>query len=294
VRLPVAFYCSAHPGLPTAAVPTLATGVYGFDEDFGYCWYTTHNVSTETVFLRIFFTWVLWLFIAGFYLIVAVTMITYSLCGKRGPLLGRGISEYLKRHPSQLHGSSDDAGAVITTTVERREMARRALTVRVLGYIIVPVICVFPGLITDIITRVRSDITLPFEADLFAAITAGLMGTFNTILLCFDPSIVAVVFWPYWKRRKDRKRMQKRNTPAPPSAQTCKTILPGLWGDPAIGGTATSTYKTQEMGNMTSQHDHGLEFFGHLVADETDDLEISVTSTIGYNAEELAEVFHGL
>jgi hypothetical protein len=272
----------------------LATRVYGFDENYNYCWYTTHNVSTQTVFLRIFFTWGLWLFIAAFYLIVAVTMITYSLCSKRGPLLGRGISEYLKRHPSQVHGRSDDAGAAITTTVERREMARRALTVRVLGYIIVPVICVFPGLIVDIIIRVRSDITVPFEVDLFAAITAGLTGTFNTVLLCFDPSIVAVVFWPYWMRRKDRKRMQKRNTSAALSAQTCRPVLPGVWGDSTIGGMGTSTYKTQEMGNMTFQHDHGLEFFGHLVADETGDSEITITSTIGYNAEELAEVFHGL
>jgi hypothetical protein len=272
----------------------LATRLYGFDEEYNYCWYTTHNVSADTVFLRIFLTWSLLLIIAAFYLIVAVTMITYSLCGKRGPLLGRGICEYLKRHPSQTYKSSDDAGAAIATSVERREMARRALTVRVLGYIIVPVICVFPGLITDMIIRVRSDITVPFEVDLFAAITAGLMGTFNTILLCFDPSIVAIVFWPYWMRRKDRKRMQKRNTSAPPSAQTYNLALPGVWGDPSIGVIATSAYRAQEIGNMTFRHDHGLEFLGNLVMNGMGDIEITNTGTVGYNAEELAEVFHGL
>jgi len=272
----------------------LATGVYGFDEAFGYCWYTTHGVSRETVLLRVILTWSLWLFIAASYLIVAVTMITFSLCNKRGPLSKRGVSEYLKRHPSHAHWSSDDAGTAVTTTVERRDMARRALTVRVLGYIIVPVVCTFPGVILDIITRARPDITFPPEAQLFAAITVGLMGTLNTILLGFDPSIVAVVFWPYWKKRKDRKRMEKRNKSARPSTQTHKPVLVGFPGDPAIGKTAISTYATQEMGSTTFQHDHGLEFFGHLAVNETEDLETTITSTIGYNAEELAEVFHGL
>jgi hypothetical protein len=178
--------------------------------------------------------------------------------------------------------------------MERREVARRALTVRVLGYIIVPVICVFPGVIADIITRARPDIPVPFAVELFAAITAGLMGTLNTILLCFDPSVVAVVFWPYMKRRRDRKRMQKRNKPAQPSTPTYKTGLPPVLGDPEMGETPISTYETQEMAVTTFQHDHGLEFFGHLAVNETVDLETTVTSTIGYNAEELAEIFHGL
>ena len=173
-------------------------------------------------------------------------------------------------------------------------MARRALTVRVLGYVIVPVICVFPGVFADIITRARPDITVPFGVELFAGITAGMMGTLNTIMLGFDPSVVAVVFWPYWKKRKDRKRMQKRNKSAQYGAKTYKPALTGVSGDSEMGGTASSAYETQDMANTASQYDHGLEFFGHLVVDETVDLGTTVTSTIGYNAEELAEIFHGL
>ena len=222
-------------------------------------------------------------------------MITYSLCSKRGPLSGWGMSEYLKRHPSQAQSSTDHAGTAVTATVERREMARRALTVRVLGYIIVPVFCVFPGVIADIITRARPDIEVPFWVELFSAITAGLVGTLNTIMLCFDPSIIAVVFWPFWKKRRDRERMQKRNKLPRPSTQTYKTALPGGLGDPAIGGTTTSTTDgTQDMVSTTFQYDHGLEFFGHLAVDETLDADTTFASTIGYNAEELAEVFHGL
>ncbi len=204
------------------------------------------------------------------------------------------MSDYLRRHPSVVHSGADDVGTALTTTMERREIARRALTVRVLGYIFVPVICVFPGVIADIITRARPDISVPFEVELFADITAGLMGTLNTILLGFDPSVVAVVFWPYWKRRKDKKRMEKRNKSAQPGAQTHKTVLPGVSGDPEVGGTVTSAYETQSTATTTFQYDHGLEFFGHLTVDETVDLGTTVTSTIGYNAEELAEIFHGL
>jgi len=184
--------------------------------------------------------------------------------------------------------------AAVTTTLERREMARRALTVRVLGYIIVPVICVFPGVIADIRTRANPGAPVRFEVELYAAITAGLMGSFNTIMLAFDPSVVAVVFWPYWKKRMERKRMQKRNKSARPGTQTCKTALPPISGDPELGGTPTTSYETQDMVITTFQHDHGLEFFGHLGVNETADLETTVTSTIGYNAEELAEIFHGL
>ena len=204
------------------------------------------------------------------------------------------MAEYLKRHPSQARSSSDDVGAAFTATMEKREVARRALAVRVLGYIIVPIICIFPGVFADIIMRARPDITVPFGVNLFAAITAGMMGTINTILLGFDPSVVAVVFWPYWKRRKDRKGMQIRNKFAQPSAQTYKPALPGGSRDSEIGGTATFAFETQEMANTSSQHDHGLEFFGHLTVDDTVDLGTTGKSTIGYNAEELAEIFQGL
>jgi len=221
-------------------------------------------------------------------------MITYSLGSKRGPLTGRGMSEYLKRHPSQAHSSSDDVRTAIATTMERRELARRALTVRVLGYMVVPIICVFPGVVSDIITRARPDITVPADVERFAAITAGLMGTFNAILICFDPSIVAVVFWPFWKKRKDRKSVQKRNKSRQPNTLTYKQPLPPVSRDPEIGEIPVPSYETQETVITTFQHDLGLEFYGHLAVNETLDLATTVTSTVGYDEEELAEMFRGL
>jgi hypothetical protein len=274
--------------------------VYGYDEIYGYCWYTTHNVSTQAVLLRLIMTWSLWLFIAITYLIIAVIMIIYSLCGKRGPLSGRTMSEYQKRHPSQVSSGSTDVNTALSTTMQRREMARRALTVRLLGYIMVPVICVFPGVITDIIKRARPDITFPWAVELITDITAGLMGTFNTILLSFDPSVVAVVFWPLWKKRREKKekKMRERNKlvqraqrPNPlatvPAPALTSTDNPPALGDPEMGGPLVSQYESQGMA-------YGLEFYGHLTVSEAADADTSVTSTIGYNADELAEIFRDL
>ena len=203
------------------------------------------------------------------------------------------MSEYLKRHPSQAHTISGDLSTAVAAMMERREMARRALTIRVLGYMVVPIICVLPGVVSDIVTRARPDITVPAGVELFAAIAAGLMGTFNTMLIFFDPSVVSVVFWPFWKRRKDRKRREKRRKSMLP---TYKQPLPPVLRNPEMEQIPGSSYGTQEMVITTTQqdHDHGLEFFGHLVVDESPDLSTTVTSTIGYNAEELAEIFHGL
>jgi len=93
------------------------------------------------------------------------------------------------------------------------------------------------------------------------------------ILLGVDPSIVAVVFCPYWK----------------------KTNRLGLVLNPQASTTRVSGRpRDRENGDLhlrNSRNDHGLEFFGHLAVNETEDLETTITSTIGYNAEELSKVY---
>lgn len=287
--------CSAHPGLPTPATPSLLTGVYGFDEAYDYCWYATENVSADTLTVRIIVTWSLWLFIAVGYLVVAVTLITYALGSTRGPLTDRGMSEYLTRHPPHAHATADDTRTALAALMARRDVARRALTVRVLGYMLVPVLCVLPGVVSDIITRARPDVAVPPAVELVAAVAAGLMGTLNTLLICFDPSVVSVVFWPFWRARRDRRRGRARarsrsmqrdgpadELPPPPSK------------DPEMGETLASSYGNQETVITTVQNDHDLEFFGHLAVNPALDSATTVTSTIGYDAEALAEIFHGL
>ena len=126
-------------------------------------------------------------------------------------------------------------------------------------------------------------------------ITAGLLGTLNTILLAFDPSVVAVVFWPTWEK-KEQERKENRNSVAqrqPGRPAPALNGKPSTLGDPDMSQSKTTQYETQDR-YMTAIYDHGLELYGHLEVHELSDIDISLTSTIGYNTDELAEIFHGL
>ena len=273
--------------------------MYGFDQVFHYCWYTTHNVPTHTVLVRIITTWALWISIALVYLIFAVTLITYSLFSKTGPLSRIGRPWNPTRHPPKGPPNSNGVDIALATTLARRDIARRALTVRVLGYIIVPVICVFPGVVMDFIARGRPDVYIPPVVPLIAAITAGLMGTFNAVLLSFDPSVVAVVFWPHWVKKKEQERLQMdgkvaRLQPEPP-ASSCK---PALLGDIEMAETKVIGDETQGVVvttiHLQNASEHGLELHGHSTIPDGIDLENSGTSTIGYNMNDLVKIYHGL
>ena len=276
------------------ATPTLIAGVYGFDHVFQYCWYTTHNVSTHTVLVRIITTWSLWISIALFYLIFAVIMITHSLFSKTGPLSRIARQWSLKRRASRGCSSSSDADTA-DMMLARQDLARRALTIRVLGYISVPVICVFPGVMMDFIARTRPGFFPPL-VPVIAAITAGLMGTFNAILLSFDPSVVAVVFWPHWKKKKERERLRQKFKPVRrQSERPVSTSKPLYLGDIEIAETKVVRDESQGV-VVTTIHvqDHGLESHEHPATLDALDLENNSTSTLGYTVSDLAEIYRGL
>jgi hypothetical protein len=205
------------------------------------------------------------------------------------------MSKNQKRHPSCLPSTSTSVHTMLTTTLARGEMARRALTVRLLGYIITPAICVFPTIIIDLMSRARPVQDCPPLLRLIAGITASLMGTCNTIFFGLDPSVVAVVFWPYWKKEQERTRKQinfaqpRSDPPAPASTRK----LPVL-GDLEMGEPKLVECETQDTVISTPHHLDGLEFDGHFEVHKTVDFDTSVTSTIGYDTDELARIFHGL
>jgi len=121
------------------------------------------------------------------------------------------------------------------------------------------------------------------------------MGTFNAFLISFDPSVVAVVFWPHWKKRKLRHNAKAARLQSEPPASTLKPVVLGdiemaetkVAGDETQGGVVT-TIHLQDAG------DHGLELHGHSAICDGLDLENSGTSTIGYNMSDLAKTYHGL
>lgn len=81
--------------------------------------------------------------------------------------------------------------------------------------------------------------------------------------------------------------------PDHPPASTSALKRPVL-GEPEMGELKTTEGESQDI-VMTSLHwDHGLEIYGHLEAHEISDFDLTFTSTIGYNTDELVEIFHGL
>jgi hypothetical protein len=151
----------------------------------------------------------------------------------------------------------------------------------------------------DFIARGRPDVYIPPAAPLITAVTAGLMGTFNAILLSFDPSVVAVIFWPHWRKQKEQER-RRRNMKAArlqlePPASHCKPLI---LGDIEMAETKVAGNETQGVVvttiHLQSAADHGLELQGHSAIPNGVDLENSGTSTIGYDMSDLAKIYHGL
>ena len=170
----------------------MIAGVYGYDEVFEYCWYETRGLDDRTIILRMVFTYNLWLCLTLLYVVVAAILITWSIFRPGHPLAAHPTHmEHNKRNPSS-HVTTD-VDASLASTLARRDAARRALTVRLFGYILVPTICVISGMVIDLLGESRSGANIPREAKITSSALAGLMGTMNAILFAFDPSVRAVV-----------------------------------------------------------------------------------------------------
>ena len=199
------------------------------------------------------------------------------------------------RGTSQVHSSAAGADVALTMMLSRRDLARRALTVRVLGYISVPVLCVFPGVIVDFVARGRPDVYIPPVVPLIAAVTAGLMGTFNAILISFDPSVVAVVFLPRWKKEQARLRESRMAARLPLKPQI-SPIRSMVLGDIEMAETRVVADESQGVAVTTihfqNVNDQGLESCEHPA--KTVDLENSSTSTTGFSICDLVATYHGL
>lgn len=236
--------------------------------------------------LRVILTYYIWLFIPVFYLLVAVVLITYSLFGPQSLLSGMGAKRYLAKQPSQGHSmSSTNITATLSATLARRDRARRALTTRVLGYIIVPIICMIPAVPVDILLRTRPDASILPTLTLVTAITAGLMGTFNAILLSFDPSVIAVV-----SGRGAHKRREARRQGWFPNLKA--RVLGGdiEMGSSKTGGTTMESHISFYPFDTTNRS--CLEIRQQSVPGGTSDSgEGNATSQ---NTSELADTYHGL
>ena len=63
---------------------------------------------------------------------------------------------------SHLTETVDGPITAPTNTLGRKNAARRALTIRLLGFIIIPVICIIPNVISDIVLKEGTDFQYSF------------------------------------------------------------------------------------------------------------------------------------
>ncbi|KAG8815058.1 hypothetical protein FRC17_000874 [Serendipita sp. 399] len=76
--------------------------------------------------------------------------------------------------------------------LSKRTLALRQLTIRLIGYIVTPILCLLPGIILDLVSKVFPDMRVPSWLNgLFDGLN-GLVGLFNSILMLSDPSLLAV------------------------------------------------------------------------------------------------------
>jgi len=99
--------------------------------------------------------------------------------------------------------------------ISRRTLALRAMTLRLIGYILIPVICILPSVIMDLIVKAYpvGDVEIPDAVTGFFDGVNGLVGFFNAIL---DP--VLLVVWAQLRAnhrwgvlQKQRREAQHRD-----------------------------------------------------------------------------------
>jgi hypothetical protein len=96
-------------------------------------------------------------------------------------------------------------------TLSRRSLAMRALSFRLLGYILVPTLCILPGVIQDLISKIDPDAVdgIPDQVGTLFDTLNGLVGLFNAILFALDPALLTL--YHQISVERSEKRGQRRN-----------------------------------------------------------------------------------
>ena len=98
--------------------------------------------------------------------------------------------------------------------ISRRTLALRAMTLRLIGYILIPVICILPNVIMDLIVKAYpvGDVEIPDAVTGFFDGINGLVGFFNAMLFLLDPVLLAV--WAELRANRRWGLLQKQRRKA--------------------------------------------------------------------------------
>ncbi len=276
--------------------------MYGYDEIFKYCWYETRGLDDRTVILRMVFTYNLWLCLTLVYLVVAATLITWSIFNPRHPLAAHPtqVEHHQRNHSSH---AMVDVNATLAATLARRDIARRALTVRLLGYILVPTVSVISGMVLDVLGETKSGANIPSAVTITVAALAGLMGTMNAILFGCDPSVLAVVHALRLRRAQRRReqattelegagawtRLEKR------TVDSANARVRGTDGVLVITTVNLNTHLEAGSGRSSGMEGQGRYHPGpHTGTEAVDEGHRRSVSTIGIHVDEVLETYRGL
>ena len=251
------------------------------------------------------FTYNLWLCITLLYLVVAAILITWSIFSPRHPLAARPAQvEHSQRIPLSVNAS-------FAATLARRDTARRALTLRLLGYILVPTISVISGMVLDLLGEMKNGAYIPRAVTTTVSALAGLMGTLNAILFSFDPSVIAVIHALRLRRAQRRQQHSKHGGVGAPRK-------PRVFGSDhekqAVGVKNTRARNTDSVLVVTrvdldthleagSSYGYGMVDHGHYhtgphtgteTVDEGYRRSISTIGYDGYDVDEILETYRGL
>ena len=287
----------------------MIAGVYGYDQTFEYCWYETRGLDDHTIVLRMVFTYNLWLCITLLYLVVAAVLITWSVFNSHSPLATQPIRvERTQQTPSHTQShTTTNVNASLAATMARRDMARRALTLRLLGYILVPTISIISGMVLDLLGESKSGASIPVAVTDIVSALAGLMGTMNAILFTFDPSVLAVIH-----ALRLQKAQRRRRQAAPKHKGSSRRRKRQVFGSDTavdvanIGAANTNavlvittvdldTRLEAGSGHSLGMKDHGHYYSGQLADTNTiDENSRGGLSTVGYDVDEILETYRGL
>jgi hypothetical protein len=257
------------------------------------------------------FTYNLWLCIALLYLVVAATLITWSVFNHRNPLAACPAKvEHNQQNPLYIQPRSmANVNASLAATLARRDSARRALTLRLLGYIFVPTISVISGMVLDLLGEAKSGAKIPEAVTAVVSALAGLMGTMNAILFSFDPSVLAVIHALRLQRAKHRQQTTPKQGGLSPwrksrvlgsdhEKRSTDTTSTGPMNTNGVLVVTTVNLDTDlEAGNGHSlgMEEHGNYHAGaHAHTDTVIDITRRSLSTIGYHVDEVLETYRGL
>jgi hypothetical protein len=146
--------------------------------------------------------------------------------------------------------------------ISRRTLALRAMTLRLIGYILIPVICILPSVIKDLIIKAHpvGDVEIPERVTGCIDGINGLVGLFNAILFLLDP--VLLIIWTElranhcWgllrKQRTDHENDIEVNPMAESPSQGTKTLGSG-GGDEQVGGIRTTRFGREENRRSTTR-----------------------------------------